>query len=114
MNFCARSVVTCDSHLSAGDIMIPRSIALRLTSPIVVQAFNRATLERLMRRGEVLFVQRAGAKLRSINHLAIQNLVLADGDCLVRRGCKHPLGPGRPHPPFRLGCICAPPENKKK
>lgn len=69
VNFCARSVVTCDSHLSAAEVMLPRVVIHRLTTPVVVHSFNRLYLMECMRRGEVPFIQRAGVnqKMRSGN-----------------------------------------------
>ena len=91
-NFCARSVVSCDSHLSAAEVMVPRSIIHRLTVPVVVHPYNRAWLLRCLQQGQITFIQRAGtARMRSINHLAIQNLSLGDGDCILRRGNKYVL-----------------------
>lgn len=102
VNFCARSVVTCDSHLSANEVMVPRSIIHRVTTPVVVHAFNRLWLMERMRRGEVPFVQRGGdnQRMRSINHLAVQNLSLRPGDCVVRHGNKYRVGPGLQPPPI--------------
>lgn len=92
MNFCARSVVTCDSSLRCNEIMIPASVVHRLTRPVVVQNFNFDALTRAMQRGNVLFIQRAGkgTRLRSIAHIAILDLAIdTQRDCLVRHGNKH-------------------------
>lgn len=91
----------------AAEIMVPRSVVHRLTRPVVVHAYNLRTIQQHLRRGEVLFVQRAGTdqhqRMRSISHLvpgghtptlfflvchlaiAIQNLTLGPGDCILRR-----------------------------
>ena len=99
----ARSVVTCDAHLSAADIMVPRVVVHRITRPVVVCAYNMRTIEERLQRGEVLFVHRAGngahQRMRSINHLAIQNLVIGPGDCILRHGIKYQVTSGGPHPP---------------
>lgn len=91
VNFCARSVVTCDSYIDADEIMVPHSIASRLTSPVVVYAFNIADLEARMRMGQVLFLQRASpeGRMRSITHVAVQKYTQEPGDCLIRRGTKY-------------------------
>ena len=104
VNYCARSVVTCDSHLSAGEIMVPWSIVHRLTAPTLVLAHNLPHLLARMRHGEVLFVQRSTGpgRMRSVNHLAVQNLVLSPGDCVLRGGSKYRFGSaGAAVPPSR-------------
>ena len=98
--------MTCDSHLAADEIMLPRCIVQRLTSPAVVHEFNYGELMRLMRLGQVLFVQRAGTeRMRSIGHLAHMDVAL-DGatDCLVRHGRKYRL-----HPPRGVAAPSLPP-----
>ena len=115
VNYCARSVVTCDSHLSANEIMVPRSVVHRLTVPMVVHSFNRAFLMQLMRQGQVHFnrgfahhgptepMQRAndrGHNMRSISHLAMQNLTLREGDCILRHNLRYRLGKGCTLPPI--------------
>ena len=106
VNFCARSVVTCDSYIDADEIMVPHSIACRLTAPLVVHAYNVEDVERRMREGQVLFIQRTGSngRMRSITHVAIQTIppfnplkrcmiqtyVRDVGDCLIRHNIKYP------------------------
>ena len=107
VNFCARSVVTCDSYIDADEIMVPHSIACRLTAPLVVHAYNVEDVERRMREGQVLFIQRTGSRvyfsplskytmavsngrMRSITHVAIQTYVRDVGDCLIRHNIKYP------------------------
>ena len=76
------------------EIMVPRVVLHRITHPVVVHAFNLAKMKQQLRQGEILFVQRAGGnqtqRMRSISHLAIQNLVLSPGDCILRHGSKFP------------------------
>ena len=94
MNFCARSVVTCDSYIDADEILVPSNIASRLTHPVVVHAFNHRQLTESMHAGKVLFLQRSsatGSRMRSITHVAIQNYTHQPGDCLIRRGVKFTL-----------------------
>ena len=104
VNFCARSVVTCDSYIKADEIMdqaafffcmrlatVPRNIASRLTVPVVIHTYNVRELTRRMNAGQVLFLQRASngsGRMRSITHVAIQNYVYESGDALIRRGMK--------------------------
>jgi DNA-directed RNA polymerase beta' subunit len=87
----ARSVVTCDSWIGSEEILIPQCLAFRLTSPVVVQAHNKALLQDRMACGAVLFIQRRalGAHMRSIAHVATQNLVLGPSDRIIRRGNKY-------------------------
>ena len=88
VNFCARSVVTCDSYIDVDEVMIPYAIAGRLTSPVVVHRFNIHEINSRLRAGQVLFLQRSasGSRMRSITHVAMQNFVPNHGDCLLRRG----------------------------
>ena len=74
--------------------MIPQCLAFRLTSPVVVQAHNRTQLQERMARGAVLFLQRRalGAHMRSIAHVATQNLVIGPLDRVIRRGNKYAAG----------------------
>ena len=84
-------MVTCDSWIGSEEILIPQCLAFRLTSPVVVQAHNKAQLQERMACGAVLFIQRRalGAHMRSIAHVATQNLVLAPSDRVIRRGNKY-------------------------
>ena len=59
VNFCARSVVTCDSYIGADEILVPHHIIHCLTYPLVVHPYNLAGLTARMQAGGVLFVQRA-------------------------------------------------------
>ena len=97
----ARSVVTCDSWIGSEEILVPQCLAYRLTYPVVVQAHNKAMLQDRMQRGAVPFLQRHGqnAHMRSISHIAIQNLVMSASDRIVRRGNKFPVtSPPMPRP----------------
>lgn len=91
MNYCARSVVTCDSRIEADEIMVPRTVAFRLTSPVVVRPFNHTELTQRLARGEVLFLQRAGRgqRMRAIAHVAMQLYIPEDRDCILRRDRKY-------------------------
>jgi DNA-directed RNA polymerase beta' subunit len=92
VNFCARSVVTCDSYIDADEILVPRGVASRLTYPVVVHAYNLEQLTTRLHAGTVLFVQRAGQpRLRAIGHIAILACELEARDCIVRRNRKYPL-----------------------
>ena len=93
VNFCARSVVTCDSYINADEVMIPYAIASRLTYPVVIHRFNIGDVIERLHNGQVLFLQRGtgGSRMRSITHVAVQNYVPAQGDCLLRRGRKYTL-----------------------
>lgn len=53
VNYCARSVVTCDAHLSAAEIMVPRSVIHRLTRPVVVNPYNIALMQDELRHGRL-------------------------------------------------------------
>lgn len=91
VDFCARSVVTCDSYIAADEILVPRHIVHRLTYPLVVHAYNAAEITARMRAGGVLFLQRAGQATRAIHHIAAQLYVPEEGDRLLRRGNKYPI-----------------------
>lgn len=73
--------------------MVPQSLAYRLTSPVVVQAHNREMLQDRMKVGAIPFLQRnsKGSHMRSISHIAIQNLVLGPLDRILRHGNKYPV-----------------------
>ena len=74
--------------------MISQTILHRITVPVMVHAFNRTALMRLMVAGHVTFIQRNGsepAAMRSIGHMATQRLLLRTGDCIIRHGRKYPL-----------------------
>lgn len=98
--------------------MVPRVMVHRITHPVVfrvfslhcsqttlveVHAYNIRDIQVRLQRGEVLYIQRAGTnhhqRMRSINHLAIQNLIIASGDSILRHGTKYPVKSGGPHPP---------------
>jgi DNA-directed RNA polymerase beta' subunit len=96
VNYCARSVVTCDSHLAADEIMVPHSVTSRLTYPLVVLQYNVDDLTERMAQGQVLFLQRAAvaaqsSRLRAIAHIAVQTYTPGPGDRLLRRGRKYPM-----------------------
>ena len=94
VNYCARSVVTCDSYIDADEILVPRHIIHRLTYPLVVHSYNIAAVEARMRSGEVLFIQRGNqsqARMRAISHIAVTRYVPEEGDRLMRRGNKYPI-----------------------
>lgn len=88
-DFCARSVVTCDSYLRCDEIMVPASVVHRLTRPVVVHSFNIDALTLAMHKGNILFIQRTGSmsRLRSIAHIAILDLAIdPQTDRLLRHG----------------------------
>ena len=51
VEFCARSVITGDSHMEVDQVGIPRSVAMTLTFPERVTPFNHDKLTGLVRRG---------------------------------------------------------------
>lgn len=51
VNFCARTVATCDSTLCADEISIPLCVLVNVSYPIQVQLFNHAYLTSCMQRG---------------------------------------------------------------
>ena len=92
VNFCARSVVTCDSYIDADEILVPRAVANRLTYPVVVHAYNIEQLMGRMQHGSVLFLQRAGQpRMRAIGHIAVFSYHLQARDSIIRRNRKYPL-----------------------
>lgn len=48
VNFCTRSVVTCDSRIDVDEILIPHNVAARLTYPVSVHAYNLPRPRNLM------------------------------------------------------------------
>lgn len=94
MNFCSRSVLTCDSSLRCDEIMIPASVVHRLTRPVVVQQFNLDILNNAMRHGNILFIQRAGpgGRLRSVDSIASLDLPIdVERYSLIRHGNRYKL-----------------------
>ena len=78
-------------YIEAHEIMVPYSIASKLTYPMVVHPFNIKNITLRMKMGQVLFLQRGtnGSRMRSITHVAVQNYTPVEGDCLLRRGSKY-------------------------
>lgn len=91
VNYCARSVLTCDSYVDADEICVPQAVASRLTYPVVVRPHNLSDLTERMRCGHVLFLQRAGARMRAVAHVAVSLYRPDPRDRMVRRGNKYPL-----------------------
>lgn len=51
VDYCTRTVITADPSLDLDQIGIPKSVAMRLTKPIVVTPFNVAVLRKAIRTG---------------------------------------------------------------
>lgn len=51
MDFSARTVITADPSLDLDQIGVPKSVAMRLTKPVVVTPFNIEELKSRIRKG---------------------------------------------------------------
>ena len=51
VDFTARTVITADPNLSIDQVGVPRSVALELTVPVVVTAFNIGEMRKLVENG---------------------------------------------------------------
>ena len=55
VNFSARSVITSDPNLKLNELGIPRKIAMEITFPEVVTAYNVERLTKLVRNGRYIY-----------------------------------------------------------
>ena len=88
VNFCARTVVTCDSSIRVDEIGVPYAVLQRITHPCPVNPYNIDEVSRRMHRGDVVFLTREGTT-RHISFIAQQTLVLGPSDTIVREGRRY-------------------------
>jgi DNA-directed RNA polymerase II subunit RPB1 len=85
----ARSVITPDPNISVKELGIPTKIAMNLTYPEKVTAFNMGKLYKLVQNGPDVYpgaktVQRADGRLISLKNLNTKSLELFEGDVINR------------------------------
>ena len=88
VNFCARTVVTCDSSIGVDEIGVPHAVLQRITQPLPVNSYNLGAVTRLMHAGRVMFLTRDGTT-RHISFIAQQTVVLGISDTIVRAGGRY-------------------------
>jgi DNA-directed RNA polymerase II subunit RPB1 len=89
VEFSARSVITPDPNISVGELGVPQKIAMNLTFPEKVTAFNLAKLYKLVQNGPDVYpgaktVQRADGRTVSLKHVNTKTLELFVGDTVHR------------------------------
>jgi DNA-directed RNA polymerase II subunit RPB1 len=89
VEFSARSVITPDPNISVGELGVPQKIAMNLTFPDKVTAFNIAKLYKLVQNGPDVYpgaktVQRSDGRTISLKHVNTKTLELFEGDTVHR------------------------------
>lgn len=89
VEFSARSVITPDPNISIGELGVPLEIAMNLTIPERVTAFNREKLYKLIQNGADVYpgaktVVRSDGRMISLKHAAASEIVLRNGDIVNR------------------------------
>ena len=89
MDFSARSVITPDPNISIGELGVPMEIAMNLTIPERVTAFNRDKLYKLIQNGADKYpgaktIVRSDGRMISLKHVNASEIVLRNGDIVNR------------------------------
>ena len=89
VEFSARSVITPDPNISIGELGVPLEIAMNLTIPERVTAFNREKLYKLVQNGADKYpgaktVVRPDGRMISLKHVNAMEIVLRNGDIVNR------------------------------
>ena len=89
VEYSARSVITPDPNISVKELGVPMKIAMNLTYPEKVTAFNQAKLYKLIQNGPDNYpgaktIQRADGRLVSLKHLNTKTIELFEGDTVNR------------------------------
>jgi DNA-directed RNA polymerase II subunit RPB1 len=89
VEFSARSVITPDPNISIGELGVPLEIAMNLTIPERVTAFNREKLYKLVQNGADKYpgaktVVRPDGRMISLKHVNASEIVLRNGDVVNR------------------------------
>jgi DNA-directed RNA polymerase II subunit RPB1 len=85
VDFSARTVITADPNLSIDQVGVPKSVASRLTVPVVVTDFNRHKLQELVSRGPsnwpgAMYIIRSDGSRIDLRHAGGPN------DTVIERG----------------------------
>jgi DNA-directed RNA polymerase II subunit RPB1 len=89
VEFSARSVITPDPNISIGELGVPMEIAMNLTIPERVTAFNRDKLYKLIQNGADKYpgaktIVRSDGRMISLKHVNASEIVLRNGDIVNR------------------------------
>lgn len=89
VDFSARTVITADPNLAIDQVGVPRSIALRLTTPVTVTPFNKKMLEELVEKGPLSwpganYIIRADQRRIDLRYASKNDKVLELGWCVER------------------------------
>lgn len=89
VEYSARSVITPDPNISVRELGVPQKIAMNLTYPEKVTAFNIQRLYALVQNGPDVYpgaktVQRTDGRMVSLKHLNGKTLELFEGDIVNR------------------------------
>jgi DNA-directed RNA polymerase beta' subunit len=89
VEFSARSVITPDPNISVAELGVPTKIAMNLTHPEKVTAFNIQKMYAMIQNGPDVYpgaktVQRVDGRTISLKHLNGKNIELFEGDIVNR------------------------------
>jgi DNA-directed RNA polymerase II subunit RPB1 len=89
VEFSARSVITPDPNISVAELGVPMKIAMNLTFPERVTAFNIARLYAYVQNGPDKYpgaksIQRVEGRMISLKHVATKSVQLYEGDIVNR------------------------------
>jgi DNA-directed RNA polymerase II subunit RPB1 len=89
VEFSARSVITPDPNLSVAEVGVPLEIAMNLTKPERVTAFNQDKLYQLIQNGPEKWpgaktIVRKDGRMISLKHVNTKEIVLYHGDVVNR------------------------------
>jgi DNA-directed RNA polymerase II subunit RPB1 len=97
VEFSARSVITPDPNLSVAEIGVPMEIAMNLTIPEAVTAFNVDKLYKLIQNGTETWpgaktIVRKDGRMISLKHVNTKEIVLYEGDVVNRHLLDNDIG----------------------
>tara|TARA_B100001094_G_scaffold333430_1_gene412102 strand:+ start:11061 stop:12410 length:1350 start_codon:yes stop_codon:yes gene_type:complete len=81
VDFSARTVITADANIALDELGVPHDIAVNITYPEIVTAFNKKLLQSYVNNGPAAPIGKIGAKF----------IELANGDKKDLRFCKNPV-----------------------
>lgn len=89
VEYSARSVITPDPNISVKELGIPLKIAMNLTYPEMVTAFNIGKLYKLIQNGPDSYpgaktIQRVNGRMISLKHVNSKTIELFEGDTVNR------------------------------
>lgn len=89
VEFSARSVITPDPNISVEELGVPLKVAMNLTFPERVTAFNIDRMYALLQNGPDKYpgaksIQRGDGRMISLKHVATKTLQLYEGDVVNR------------------------------